>query len=238
MNTPLELGIAAAKSGRKKEALEYLHEAIRNNPNDILALLWIAGLSDEPTQQERYLRRVLQIDPNNQSAQKGLNQLAQLQAPPQVIYSPPNLNTQNLRPQRLTSQKFNSQNINAQYADSTDTIALIIEIVFGFFGVMGIGWMYIGKFIIGTILFIGFLAIVGVEIAISIPTGGVCACVFLPINIVLASISGLRLRDYVRRTHIKGSILYPIIAAFITIFLCFIGWWLPYVTYAVQQFSN
>ena len=222
MNTPLELGITAAKSGRKKEALEYLHEAIRNNPNDMLALLWIAGLSDEPTQQERYLRRVLQIDPNNQAAQKGLSRLAHLQPPPIPV-----IPTQNLKPQNLHLQNFNPQPqqqnpTNSTDSDSTGTIAMLIEIVFSLFGLMGVGWVYVSKYLVGTVLFASFFFIFLVEVGFTLASGGVCACTFLPINALLATISGLRLRDYVRRTHAKGSVIYLLFGVFGIILLCIV----------------
>lgn len=53
-------------------------------------------------------------------------------------------------------------------ADSTDTIAMIIEIVFGLFGMMGMGWIYMGNFLIGGGLFVGWLIVV--LVAVLVPT--------------------------------------------------------------------
>lgn len=221
MNTPLEKGIAAAKSGHKKEAADYLQEALRNNPNDVLALLWLAGVS-EPIQQEKYLRQVLQIDPNNQHAQQGLKQIAHLQSPQQDI--PP---MQRLKPQsspqrnpNLQPQNSNPQNLHQVGTDSTGTIAMLIEIVFGLFGMMGIGWLYVGKYLVGLLLFMGFFVIFWLEVGFGISSGGLCFCGLLPFNILLSFISGLRLRDHVRRTRAKGSIIYLFIAIFVAILAC------------------
>ncbi len=114
-------------------------------------------------------------------------------------------------------------------ADSTDTIAMIIEIVFGLFGMMGMGWIYMGNFLIGGGLFVGWLIVV--LVAVLIPTtlsltviGAVtwcCLACMPPLNITVALISGIRLRDYVRNTGAKGSVLYLILAAVIgSILIC------------------
>lgn len=107
---------------------------------------------------------------------------------------------------------------NPQF-DSTDTITMIIEIVFGIFGLMGMGWLYAGQFLYSGLIFGGFLVLLLIETVIIAITGGLCACLALPLNIVIAVVSGLRARDYVRQTGAKGSILYLIIGALVGISL-------------------
>lgn len=116
-------------------------------------------------------------------------------------------------------------------AESTDTIAMIIEIVFGLFGIMGMGWIYVGNLPLGIGLFIGWLIIVLIAFLsptlITTLTMGLgvvtycCLALLPPLNIVGAIVSGIRARDYVRNTGAKGSILHLILAAIIgVIFVC------------------
>lgn len=110
-------------------------------------------------------------------------------------------------------------------ADSTDTVAMVIEIIFGLFGVMGMGWIYVGNFPVGIGLFIGWLIVVLIAFlsptlisALTLGLGVVtyCCLVFLPpAGIAAAIVSGIRVKDYVRNTGARGSALYLIIAAVI-----------------------
>ena len=109
-------------------------------------------------------------------------------------------------------------------SDSTDTIAMIIEIVFGLFGLLGLGWLYVGNFVLSIAILIGYWVLLAIEGVIIAFSGGLCGCLFLPLNIVLIVVSGIKVRDYVRRTGASGSILYVIVAlALALLLLCVIG---------------
>ena len=99
--------------------------------------------------------------------------------------------------------------------DSTDTVAMILEILFGLFGLMGMGWLYAGNILTAILVFIGFTVFLLVEAALIAITGGLCGCLALPVNIAVAVISGMRVRDYVRRTRSRGSVLLVVIAGLI-----------------------
>ncbi|HEY88517.1 MAG TPA: hypothetical protein G4N98_02110 [Thermoflexia bacterium] len=110
--------------------------------------------------------------------------------------------------------------------DSSDTIAMVIEIVFGIFGMLGMGWIYVGNYIMGIGLFVGWLVVLFVGMLI--PTifttftaglGGFSYCCLPPLSIVGAIISGLRLRDYVRNTRAQGNIAHLIIAIIVALLL-------------------
>ncbi len=75
MTTLTQQGITALKQGNKLAALGLLRQATQNNPKDLSAWLWLSGAVD--TDQERFdcLKKVLEIDPNNQTAQKGIAKL-------------------------------------------------------------------------------------------------------------------------------------------------------------------
>jgi hypothetical protein len=102
-----------------------------------------------------------------------------------------------------------------QPQDNTDTVAMILEIVFGIFGIMGMGWLYAGNILTAVLIFIGFTIFVLVEAALIALTGGLCGCVAFPLNIGIAVFSAIRVRDYVRRTRSRGSVMYVIIAGII-----------------------
>lgn len=60
---------------QKAEALALLQEALRKWPDQPLLMLWYAGLTPDLEQGIRLLERVLELEPNNIAAQKGLADL-------------------------------------------------------------------------------------------------------------------------------------------------------------------
>jgi hypothetical protein len=99
-----------------------------------------------------------------------------------------------------------------QKSDSTDSIALIIEVLFGIFGALGIGWLYAGNVSMGVVALIGYLVFLFLEgIAIAL-TGGLAACVVVPVNLAIIVISGFKARDYVRNTGARGNFAYVVLA--------------------------
>lgn len=72
---PLELlreGVSAAKSGDKARARNLLREAIAADPRNENAWLWLAGVTEEPSETAKALERALQINPGNERARLGL----------------------------------------------------------------------------------------------------------------------------------------------------------------------
>ncbi|MEE8391527.1 MAG: HEAT repeat domain-containing protein [Anaerolineae bacterium] len=68
----LEMGIAAARSGNRAEARMLLEGVTLQEPDNAQAFLWLGFVMDEPKLALRCLERVLELDPNNQQAQRGL----------------------------------------------------------------------------------------------------------------------------------------------------------------------
>lgn len=99
-----------------------------------------------------------------------------------------------------------------QATSSDDTIAMLVEIVFGLFGMLGLGWLYAGNLAVGIAAFVGFYILVMVELVLVTGTLGLAACLIVPVNLVAVIFSGFKVRDYVRNTGAKGNILYPVIA--------------------------
>jgi HEAT repeat protein len=76
----LEMGIAAARSGNRAEARMLLEGVTLQEPDNEEAFLWLSFVLDEPNLALRCLERVLEINPNNEQAKRGLAWLRSQQA--------------------------------------------------------------------------------------------------------------------------------------------------------------
>ncbi len=76
----LAQGIAAAKAGQRDAARQLFQTLLRQDPRSELGWLWLSGLLDAPAQKRDCLQRVLAINPHNELALRGLQQLAQSEA--------------------------------------------------------------------------------------------------------------------------------------------------------------
>ena len=72
MTSSLQLGINAAKASRMQEALEFLKDAIIEEPQNAEVWVWIAAIIDDMDKQAIFLEKALEIDPHNIPAQRGL----------------------------------------------------------------------------------------------------------------------------------------------------------------------
>ena len=68
----LNRGIAAAKAGRRVEARDLLFRALNDESQREMAWLWLAAVSDDPRQEQTYLEKVLDLNPENRFAKAGL----------------------------------------------------------------------------------------------------------------------------------------------------------------------
>jgi tetratricopeptide (TPR) repeat protein len=68
-------GISAFRNGNKKVALQLFSEIVKSDPRNETAWLWIAACVDDIKQKEFCFTRVLEINPNNENAQKALSQI-------------------------------------------------------------------------------------------------------------------------------------------------------------------
>lgn len=68
----ISLARSAAEVGDWAQARRYFAHALRMDPRNEEALLWLAGLADDPRQSIAYLQQVLSINPGNKRAQAGM----------------------------------------------------------------------------------------------------------------------------------------------------------------------
>jgi HEAT repeat protein len=67
-----ELGIAAARAGNKAEARMYLEAVTMAEPDNAQAFLWLSFVLEDPKLSMRCLERVLEIEPDNEQARRGV----------------------------------------------------------------------------------------------------------------------------------------------------------------------
>ncbi len=72
MPSSLQQGIEAAKSGDMQTALDFLKDAIIEEPENANVWVWIAAIIDDLDKQEVFLKKALEIDPENKPAQRGM----------------------------------------------------------------------------------------------------------------------------------------------------------------------
>ncbi len=68
----LRQGIEAARTGKENEARSHLIAVLKQDPNNIPALLWLAFVLSSPQDTIRLLQRVLALDPTNERAKAGI----------------------------------------------------------------------------------------------------------------------------------------------------------------------
>lgn len=101
--------------------------------------------------------------------------------------------------------------------DSTDSITMALEWVFGLFLMPGIGWIYAGNYGMGIGVFVGYWVLIALEVFITMITFGLFACFAAPINLGLVILSGFRARDWVRKNEATGSLVRVVFAVIVAI---------------------
>lgn len=72
MPTSLQKGIESAKTGHMDLALSHLKDAIIEEPENANVWVWLAAIIEDDSKQTIFLKKALEIDPDNRSAQRGM----------------------------------------------------------------------------------------------------------------------------------------------------------------------
>jgi hypothetical protein len=97
------------------------------------------------------------------------------------------------------------QRVRAVDVETAGWIALALEVVFGWFGVLGVGHAYAGRLARAVVLLVGWwLVLILLAVLITV-TFGVLACLVLPIVVVVPVVSGLLARRTVLAEGSTGS---------------------------------
>jgi hypothetical protein len=105
---------------------------------------------------------------------------------------------ENPQPEYLVKQ-------NSPETEGAATTALWLEIIFGFFSLLGVGHVYAGRTWLGIVLMIGWWLYIAIAGMLSIITFGLGACLFVPVYFVVPIISGIQARTYMQKESGKGS---------------------------------
>ncbi|MEO0563770.1 MAG: tetratricopeptide repeat protein [Chloroflexota bacterium] len=71
----LNMGIQSAKQGNAQGARVMLRQVLEQDPKNERAMLWMAKTAKSPTERKQWLRRVLEVNPDNGVAKKALDQM-------------------------------------------------------------------------------------------------------------------------------------------------------------------
>ena len=85
---------------------------------------------------------------------------------------------------------------------STGTIALVLEIIFGYAGILGTGNIYAKRTGTGILLLFGWWVYLAIAGFISVITLGIALVCFGPISIALPIISGVMIRSHVLKEQV------------------------------------
>jgi hypothetical protein len=85
----LAQGIMAARAGDKSRARRILTQVIQDDPGSEAAWLWLSSVLDTPQGRAFCLRKVLDLNPRNQTAQKGLAALEAVAPGPAIVAQEP-----------------------------------------------------------------------------------------------------------------------------------------------------
>ena len=72
MTSSLQKGIDSAKSGQMEQALVHLKDAIVEEPENANVWVWLSAIIEDEEKQSIFLKKALEIDPQNKPAQRGL----------------------------------------------------------------------------------------------------------------------------------------------------------------------
>jgi hypothetical protein len=106
-------------------------------------------------------------------------------------------------PQGTSVQYFVQQ--DAPEIEGAATTAFFLEMVFGFFGLLGIGRVYSGHAALGIGLLVTFWAYLALAIFLSLITVGLAGCFFAPLTIAIPIISAIQVRTHIRKNRLTGS---------------------------------
>lgn len=121
--------IAAIRSGDKERGRTLLTQALRLNPQNEQAWLWMTAIAETPEQQRECLERVLAINPQNKVARQGLKMFEMFQGP-SIVSSYPKRSTLT-RKEQLRLAGESGKRTGAAHVVNPTTITGVFVLIFG-----------------------------------------------------------------------------------------------------------
>lgn len=72
----LQLAIASARQGNRKAARLMFEQVLKEDKNNERAMMWLAKIAESKPERRRWLKQVLEINPNNDVARDSLRKMA------------------------------------------------------------------------------------------------------------------------------------------------------------------
>lgn len=72
----LRMAIKAAQAGNKRPARLMFEQVLKQDKDNERAMMWLAKLSDSKAERRQWLQRVLNVNPNNDTARESLKRMA------------------------------------------------------------------------------------------------------------------------------------------------------------------
>lgn len=104
---------------------------------------------------------------------------------------------QAVRPEVVQKQRYPASYAARPVKDRS--VALILEILPGLFGLLGFGWIYAGNTGVGIAWLVGMLVWTGIAALIAIFSVGISLICTLPVSIAMIVISAVTLNNYTKR---------------------------------------
>ncbi|HEU0291875.1 MAG TPA: tetratricopeptide repeat protein [Anaerolineales bacterium] len=119
MHPLVRSAIETAQQGDKNRAMEFLKQALTANPNDIQAMLVLAGIVDQPDRKRQLLNRVLTLEPANRMAREELLKLDRMAM--RAFHADANVSVNLPRPMALPSREASSKKPESQAPSGPQT---------------------------------------------------------------------------------------------------------------------
>ncbi len=110
-NELIEQGIMAIKSGNKVAARELLFHALQLNKHNEKTWLWLSGAVDSDAERKYCIEKVLELNPQNLAAQRGISNLAHISALPPTDTTTPAIDEVSViqKPKKVTKLPFSQR---------------------------------------------------------------------------------------------------------------------------------
>jgi thioredoxin-like negative regulator of GroEL len=72
----LQLAINTARAGNKRAARLMFEQVLKQDKNNERAMMWLAKIAESKAERQEWLRRVLNVNPNNEQARDTLKRIA------------------------------------------------------------------------------------------------------------------------------------------------------------------
>ena len=86
------------------------------------------------------------------------------------------------------------------------TIAVILELVGGYFGLLGFGWMYGGDLLKGILILFGYMILLGISGFLVAITFGLLGLIFVPLYIIVPIVSAFKVHQFIKSNQTTYSL--------------------------------